>query len=454
MSIDLSSNKLTGAFPYTLLLLPELRTLNVSDNQLTGDMAQGMTAFAESSTANGDAVAEGLTTLNVSNNQLSGNIGLVASYLPKLTSLNASKNGFDAVYPMISEQVTNLDIKGQTISKVTSLDLSDLADGSVTDLPNILLYRHEAQTFASDVRMCLEQPAHDWSMVMALGNGGLNVPFISEQNVYYGTSGDVLSAKLLDGSNRETGDMFTISLRFDNGDANFNGEVDVIDLQAIINYIFDNYREQPFSFTASDLDIAHDQIINVLDVVGMVNLLMEMTPAANAMAFNGFKVRQRAADGNVSFNSIIVHDGKLILEANTPVAAFDIVIDGVTTSHVSSLKTLLANIGMTCMIQQQGERVHVIGYSLAGATLPIGQTVLCSLERSDAKVVYAKLSDINANEIKVSLEGNGDATGIADVRSQTEDGIFYNLAGQRISKGQLKSGLYIVNGKKTIYKKK
>ena len=453
VSIDLSSNKLTGVFPYMLLLLPELRTLNVSDNQLTGDMSQGMTAFAESSTANGDAVAEELTTLNVSNNQLSGNIGLVASYLPKLTSLNASKNGFDAVYPMISEQVTNLDIKGQTISKVTSLDLSDLADGSVTDLPNILLYRHEAQTFASDVRMCLEQPAHDWSMVMALGNGGLNVPFISEQNVYYGTSGDVLSAKLVDGSNRETGDMFTISLRFDNGDANFNGEVDVIDLQAIINYIFDNYREQPFSFTASDLDIAHDQIINVQDVVGMVNLLMEMTPAANAMAFNGFKVRQRAADGNVSFNSIIVHDGKLILEANTPVAAFDIVIDGVTTSHVSSLKTLLANIGMTCMIQQQGERVHVIGYSLAGTTLPVGQTVLCSLEQSDAKVVYAKLSDIHANEIEVSL-GNGDATGIADVRSKTEESIFYNLAGQRISKGQLKSGLYIVNGKKTTYKKK
>ena len=67
--------------------------------------------------------------------------------------------------------------------------------------------------------------------------------------------------------------------------------------------------------------------------------------------------------------------------------------------------------------------------------------------------LYAKLSDIHANEIGISLR-NGDATGIADVKSQTEDGILYNLAGQRVSKGQLKSGLYIINGKKTTYKKK
>lgn len=452
VSIDLSSNKLTGAFPYTLLLLQELRTLNVSDNQLTGDMSQGMTAFAEQAEANSSVVANALSALNISNNKLTGNIGLVASHLPQLTSLNASKNGFDEVSPVISEQVTTLNLTGQTISRTIPLHLSQLNEGAVDELPHILFYRHQSQSFASDIRMRLDVPEHDWSIVMAISDGAMTIPTVSEQNAYYGESGKVLHVKVVNTANNETGDSFDISLQYDAGDANFNGEVDVIDLQTIINFIFDSYREQPFNFTASDLDAAHDLVINVQDVVGMVNLLMDMTPVVNSVMSHN-RLSQRTAEDGLIPNSISVRDGQLVLETNTSVAALDLMVDGVTTDQLSPITDLLSSMGMTCLLRQQEGKVRVIGYSLAGITLPVGQTVLCSLEQSDAKVVYAKLSDIHANEIEVSL-GNGDATGIADVKSQTEEGMFYNLAGQRISKGQLKSGLYIVNGKKTTYKKK
>ena len=46
-----------------------------------------------------------------------------------------------------------------------------------------------------------------------------------------------------------------------------------------------------------------------------------------------------------------------------------------------------------------------------------------------------------------------DATGISlmeDGRSQMEDGVIYNLAGQRLDNSQLKRGIYIVNGKKIL----
>lgn len=451
VSIDLSSNKLTGSFPYALLLLPELKTLNLSGNQLTGDMSQGMMAFVESSHANSSAIANALTSLNISDNQLYGNIGLVASSLPQLISLDASSNGFDTVNPVISDKVTNLNLSGQIISKESTVHLDQLKTGDVTGIPNILLYHHESQTFEPAVRMRLEQPEHEWTMVMAVENGTMSVPYMSEQNVYYGASGEVLSAKIVDSSNHETGDMFNISLCFDYGDANFNGEVDILDLQSMINFIFDSYKEQPFNFTASNLDTAHDNIINVQDVVGMVSLLMDMTPVVN----NAPERRSHSIGANgTASNSLSIHDGQLILETSMPVAAFDMLIEGVSVSQVSSINTCLTNMGMTCIMKQQGGKVRVIGYSLAGATLPVGQTILCSLEKGGAKIVYAKLSDLQAHEIEVNAVGDN-ATGIFEKKvDEDDDNRFYNLAGQRVSEGQLKSGLYIVNGKKTIYNKK
>jgi PKD repeat protein len=456
VSIDLSSNKLTGAFPYTLLQLAELRTLNVSGNQLAGDLGQGITTFVESLPNEEAQIGKALAALNVSNNKLSGNVGLFAHYLPNLTSLDASKNCFDAVNPVISETVTSLNLKGQSIDHTTTLLLADIFDGSfLTKLPNILLYRHESQNFASDFRMRLEEPEHNWSLVMAYENNVLSMPNVSEQNTYYGQKGDVLRVKVLDSSNKETGDLFNISLGFGDGDANFNGQTDVIDLQAVINYIFESYQEQPFNFTAANMDVAHDAVINVQDVVGMVNLLLETTPSADLVASQQMKTSQRSANEGMTLNTLTVHDGQLMLETNTPVAAFDMVIEGVTESHLSPLTSNLSNMGMTCMLREQEGRVRLIGYSLAGTTLPVGQTVLCSLEQVDAKVVYAKLSDIHAIEILVNTD-HGDATGFSEMEKVgTGDGDqIYNLSGQRVSSSQSKSGLYIVNGKKTIFKKK
>ena len=61
------------------------------------------------------------------------------------------------------------------------------------------------------------------------------------------------------------------------------------------------------------------------------------------------------------------------------------------------------------------------------------------------------LIDASAGALEINFD-EGDATGIADVRSQKEQvgGEFYNLAGQRVS--QPTKGLYIVNGKKVIIK--
>ena len=445
VSIDLSANGLTGAFPATLLQLPQLAVLNLSGNQLKGDISAVMTAFIATTpdvSTSGNTALTALTALNISDNQLSGNIGLFASYLPALTTLDASRNCFDTVYPMISENVTSLNLKAQTIDKVTPLHLTVLsgspAETILAGLPNILLYDHQNQTFDTDLRIRMEEPTHNWSLIMAYENGALSLPYVSEQNVYYGKSGDTLPVKVVDSSNRETGDSFRVSLGFDQGDANFTGEVDVLDLQTIINYIFDNYRNRPFNFTAANLNTPADAVINVQDVVGMVNVLSEKTYDEEAPA---------GASRRAMVDCLLtVADGQLVIDAHTPVAAFDIVIEGAADATLSSEMPA----GMTCTVSRQANRLHLIGYSMAGSTLSIGQTTICSLNPGEAQIIYAKLADSDANEIAVSV-GN-DATGIATSvkREESATTTVYNLAGQRIE--QPAKGLYIQNRKKMVVK--
>ena len=58
--------------------------------------------------------------------------------------------------------------------------------------------------------------------------------------------------------------------------------------------------------------------------------------------------------------------------------------------------------------------------------------------------------DASAHEIAIIFD-NGDVTGIEEMKNQkTIDGGFYNLAGQRVA--QPTKGLYIINGKKVIFK--
>ena len=57
-----------------------------------------------------------------------------------------------------------------------------------------------------------------------------------------------------------------------------------------------------------------------------------------------------------------------------------------------------------------------------------------------------------ARELNVSFDEEGNTTGVADINRETitNNGDFFNLAGQRVA--QPTKGLYIVNGKKVVIK--
>lgn len=400
VGIDLSKNGLTGQFPVAFTSLPYLESLNISGNTLSGDIGMTMAAYAKTHTD----IATKLTSLDISDNQFTGNIGLFAASLPNLQSLDASHNCIEDVYPMISTGVTSLNIGKQSINRIVDMDFSNFTVESMAEkLPSILLYNHAQQSFSSEINiLCttgeLPDYRNNWSVILSYKNGKATVPYASAANVYYGQSGDVLNAGVVNDNGSLEGSTFRIKLNFNNGDVNFDGQVNVLDVQTDVMYIIDNYKKRPFNFTAANL--WPDEQINVQDIVPLVNLLFETETAAAPMV-------RRSANTSEAEATVFCRSGSLVVNTMRPVAAFDITL---SDCNDINLKTLSQQ-GFVCESRQTRNGLRLIGYSLSGNTLPVGETIVGKMNTPDATVNSVQLADSDALEI-VSAVGDGNSTGI------------------------------------------
>ncbi len=440
-SIDLSNRNLTGAFPTTLLTLPQLRSLNLSGNLLSGDVS----VFSD---LPDDAA---LQSLNISNNQLSGNIGVFAAQLPDLVTLYAEQNRFDEVVPMIAPAVTTLTLGSQTLTTVLDVNLTSVsAETLLAQVPNILLYNHKQQNYGTSLALTAAT-TDGWQATVNISSSGITFAKKSEGNTYYGQSGDIM-AIVVDNGNAK-GSTLSMKLDFAQGDANFNGQTDVVDLQAQINYAFEDYNDRPFNFTAANLRV--DDVINVQDVVLLTDLLLAINNEASSRD-TGFRVRETTE--NASQATLFIKDGYVWIDTKEPVAAFELTI---LASHVSILTSQLKEMGFTCRSNSKNGTTRIVGYSMNGAILPVGATSICEIVDDWAEISSAVLSDTKAEEIAVRLI-TGEATGISEItneESRMTNGV-YDLQGRRINSqlspvnAQFRRGLYIRNGKKVVNNKR
>ena len=404
---DLANQNLTGTFPFAILALPQLQSINLANNKLSGDIGTATYAFAQQ---HPEQMAN-IKSLNISGNQLTGNVSLFANSFPSLTSLNASENCLEDVYPTISPSVTELDLSKQTIARIVPLHLANLSvDDIATKVPSILLYDHANQTWETDINLQCATDDNSWGMTMAYQNGQLSIPYVSEQNTYYGENGDTLNVAVLNNNGTREGSTFRIKLSFDEGDGNFDGQVNVLDLQTTINYMFEEYTNKPYNFTAANL--WKDEVINVQDAVSLVNILLEGNSAsAPARAYNhAQRVTSITSGDDVT---VFVADGKLVINAAVPVSSFDIVV---STGSKFSMNEPITSAGFTCTVKHTDNEVHLVGYSLSGATLPVGENVLGTL--NEGVVTYSMLADAEANEITTAFGST--PTGINSTTSDTQ----------------------------------
>lgn len=160
------------------------------------------------------------------------------------------------------------------------------------------------------------------------------------------------------------------------GDANGSMSVDVADIVTEVAYLTGN-NPQPFIFEAADVNA--DQVVNILDIVGTVNIITN--PAVSSLGFS---------DDNTATYSI--EDGILYVE--TPV-----VLGGVQFAFDANAEifVLEALNGFEQMTWNTAENLNFMAYSMSGKTLDVGKHAL--LYVGDAEIKKIILSNTDGKNI-------------------------------------------------------
>ena len=139
------------------------------------------------------------------------------------------------------------------------------------------------------------------------------------------------------------------------GDANGSMNVDVADVVTEVAYLT-GANPQPFIFEAADVNA--DQVVNILDIVGTVNIIKN--PAASSLGFS---------DDNTATYSI--EDGILYVE--TPVVLGGVQFSFEAEAEISALEALN---GFEQMTWSTAETFNFMAYSMSGKTIGVGKHAL------------------------------------------------------------------------------
>jgi len=415
--------------------------------------------------AAGKTLSPTLEYLDLQRNKLEGNISTLVGALPSLKTLDVHENRFSTLWPSFPETLENVNISTQTITDITAkLDLRDMTDeGFFSTLPSIVFYDPATRTYADDIKVNVLSQTNMSSFT--LNYNGTNDFTVSGYCTWKGASGDVAKCSYTDSTNKTT--TFNANFFYDMGDVDFNGLVNISDLQQSISYLFKESYSSYYRYNFSAGDMNADNAINVLDIVPHVDLLLSMNSLTPNLSPTGEGSSQSSRTSRTNQTSLpeqtmaeaslYQQGGKLILKTSRPVAAMDIFISPVDHFTSSPLQ------GMTIAKKTMEDgQLHLIIYNTAGKTLPTGETVIgtCS---TTATVTGAMLVDEEAQPINTKLNDSAATpTGLNSLTpapSSTGEGSrnIYSLDGRKIvngslTDGTLPKGVYIVNGKKVVIK--
>ena len=452
--IALVSNNLSGSLPQQLMQFPEAWYVNVSGNHFSGDIGAYFDAMSTPNTV--------LTYLDLSNNQFTGNIGrmnYLNDKLPALTTLKIAYNRISDVKPVLPAHITTLDLRGQEVhfddhhylfSSFISIDPANMPDL----FPSILTYRHSTYRDYGNMLFLLAAPDAEQPWTVEMQKNSTNVStgryiYISTDGWNFLPSGSIV---YLSNNERNVADRIRIRMEFDyqKGDIDYNGAINVSDLQLLINFAIypEGFsRVSIFNWAAANLiaaDPGDDEVINVQDVVAEVNLLLDNYVVPVIAARQQAPVVGASAADTSSPATLYVDGQQLVLTTSVPVAAMHLQFAD-DDCHWQPA------VGMMSHRQKSGRHVF---YSMFGDQLSAGTHMLA--EVGSAQLEYAMLVDIDGKPISCTI-GLGDVTGIETIGSfdNLQFDNCYDLSGRKIvksSNGQMGKGVYIEKGKKYIVK--
>ncbi len=198
------------------------------------------------------------------------------------------------------------------------------------------------------------------------------------------------------------------------GDANGSMNVDIADVVTEVNYLT-GQNPQPFIFEAADVN--SDETVNILDVVGTVNIIITPKGAATA-----------STDAKATYT---VENGILYVDSDTP-------LGGVQVSIKANANTVFEALEGLDGMEQAGvwvaeDEYMLLAYSMSGRVIGSGKQPLMRI--GDAEVTDVVASDAKGHNV---LAINGTATSIASLPFGIEnyEGAevrYYDLTGRRVS---------------------
>lgn len=216
------------------------------------------------------------------------------------------------------------------------------------------------------------------------------------------------------------------------GDANGSGDVDVADVITTVNYAA-GMSPKPFIYEAADMN--EDSSIDILDVVGIIQNILN--PGAEATAL---------AEGTAKYS---IENGVLYVESTVALAGVQVRLN-VEKSRVISVDESLNGFEQTSAWLSNQDWIF-LAYNLNGKTLSAGKHAL--LHIGEAGLSTLCLSDANGRNVKVT---QAETTAIDPIEGSLKTtGSIHSLDGKTISvddkqKDQLPKGVYIVNGEKVV----
>ena len=384
------------SIPQAAFRFPNLTILHVPSKDLTGHIED----IVDSTDI---PCAESLRELDLSSNLFTGNIGSLAQRFPNLTYLNVTSNKITEVNPMISPDLESLWLYDQQLDSIYTIDfrIPLSREGLMATLPSILLYNHDEQAYVKEKYFTITRDLDDydaWNMQFCAGQDTMYYPEFSlatweADPAYRYSSGDTLYVQGYEGTCRA-------KILFKPCDADFNGTVDIADLQMMLNYILGwmDYSAV-INFTASDL--YRDSIMNIQDIVRMVDtLLTHEVPMV-------FESPRRVAPETAEA-ALYWLNGDLHLCSSKAVASMQI--------EVATEGTVTWALNDEWM---KGERMNgkkAVIYSLNGATMPAETDIVIAHCTGEASVRAAVLSDTAAKRISVRLNSPAVITGVGSIQ--------------------------------------
>lgn len=164
------------------------------------------------------------------------------------------------------------------------------------------------------------------------------------------------------------------------GDANGSMAVDVADVVTEVGYLT-NQNPQPFIFDAADVN--SDLTINILDIVGTINIILSPTDAASIMAM---------AAGSVSYR---IDNGTLYIDTPIELGGVQCTLNATAGTKITPIDSFA---GFESVGQWTGDDSYTyLAYSMSGNTIPAGEHAL--LKIGDTQLSEIILSDPRSNNV-------------------------------------------------------